>query len=41
MIPELAAVYSLSPDEVWEMSQSQYARFIEHHEQLMKEANRG
>lgn len=41
MIPELSATYGLTPSEVWDLTQRQYERYIEHHEQLVREASRG
>jgi hypothetical protein len=41
MIPELSAVYSLSPEEVWEMSRSQYGQYLEHHAELVRRMKDG
>lgn len=41
MIPEFAATYGLSPRQVWELTQSEWSAFSHHHDQLVRQVNRG
>lgn len=41
MIPELSAVYGLSPRDVWDLTQSEYSAFIRHHDEMVRESKRG
>lgn len=34
MIPEFAAVYHLTPAEVWDLDQREFAAFLDHHRRL-------
>jgi hypothetical protein len=39
-MPELAATYHLSPEEVWGLTQAEMTQFLAHHERLVKESRR-
>ena len=34
MIPEFAAVYHLTPSQIWDMDQRQFGAFLDHHRKL-------